>query len=316
MTDILLVSNMMPHIQQALAAKHTLHRLYEAEDRQAFLASVASRIAGVATMGKADADLIDALPGLRIISSFGVGYDGVNATHAASRNIVVTNTPDVLNDDVANMAVTFVLTCSRRFSEWERFARAGRWENEGDPALARAINGRKVGILGLGRIGRDIARKLEVFGCLIAYHGRSRQPDQSYEYFDDLTDMARDCDFLIAICPGGEATRGIVNRQVLEALGPDGTFINVARGSVHDEEALIEALESGKLGYAGLDVFAAEPTIPERLRRLENVTLQPHQGSATVETRRAMGDLVATNLLSFFDGRGAVTPVAECAGIT
>ncbi|NNJ76029.1 MAG: 2-hydroxyacid dehydrogenase [Anderseniella sp.] len=316
MTDILLVSNMMPHIQEALEARHTLHRLYEADDKDAFLASVADKIEGVATMGKADADLIDALPSLKIIASFGVGYDGVNAAHAASRNVIATNTPDVLNDDVANMAVTLVLTCSRRFSEWERFARAGRWEKEGDPPLARAINGRKVGILGLGRIGKDIARKLDVFGCVIGYHGRSKQADQAYAFYDDLTDMARDCDFVIAICPGGDATKGIVNAQVLEALGPDGTFINVARGSVHDEDALIEALASGKLGYAGLDVFAAEPKIPEKLRALDNVTLQPHQGSATVETRRAMGDLVANNLLSFFDGKGAITPVAECADIS
>ncbi len=315
MTDILLVSNMMPHIQEALEARHTLHRLYEADDRQAFLASVADRIEGVATMGKADAALIDALPNLKMIASFGVGYDGVDAAHAAARNVIATNTPDVLNDDVANMAVTLVLTCSRRFSEWERFARAGRWEQEGDPPLARAINGRKVGILGLGRIGKDIARKLDVFGCVIGYHGRSQQADQAYEFYDDLTAMARDCDFLIAICPGGEATRGIVNAQVLEALGPDGTFINVARGSVHDEDALIEALASGKLGHAGLDVFAAEPKIPEKLRALDNVTLQPHQGSATIETRRAMGDLVANNLLSFFDGKGAITPVAECADL-
>jgi len=315
MTDILLVSNMMPHIQEALEARHTLHRLYEADDRQTFLASVADRIEGVATMGKADAGLIDALPNLKMIASFGVGYDGVDAAHAASRNVIATNTPDVLNDDVANMAVTLVLTCSRRFSEWERFARAGRWEQEGDPPLARAINGRKVGILGLGRIGKDIARKLDVFGCVIGYHGRSQQADQAYEFYDDLTAMARDCDFLIAICPGGEATRGIVNAHVLEALGPDGTFINVARGSVHDEDALIEALASGKLGHAGLDVFAAEPKIPEGLRALDNVTLQPHQGSATIETRRAMGDLVANNLLSFFDGKGAITPVAECADI-
>ncbi len=316
MTDILLVSNMMPHIQEALEAKHTLHRLYEAHDRDGFLASVADRIEGVATMGKADAALIDALPNLKIIASFGVGYDGVDAAHAASRNVIATNTPDVLNDDVANMAVTFVLTCSRRFSEWERYARAGRWENEGDPPLARAINGRKVGILGLGRIGKDIARKLEVFGCLIGYHGRSQQADQDYEFYDDLTDMARDSDFLIAICPGGAATKGIVNREVLEALGPDGTFINVARGSVHDEDALIEALASGKLGHAGLDVFAAEPKIPEKLRQLDNVTLQPHQGSATIETRRAMGDLVANNLLRYFEGKGAITPVAECIGIS
>ncbi len=315
MSDILLVSKMKPHVQDALAAHHTLHRLYEADDSQAFLASVADRIEGIATMGKADAALIDALPNLKIIASFGVGYDGVNAAHAASRKIIVTNTSDVLNDDVSNLAVTLVLTCSRRFCEWERFARAGRWEKQGDPPLARAINARKVGILGLGRIGKDIARKLEVFGCVIGYHGRSPQANQTYQFYDDLVNMARDCDFLIAICPGGEATRGIVNKQVLEALGPEGTFINIARGSVHDEDALIEALESGKLGYAGLDVFASEPKIPERLRQLDTVTLQPHQGSATIETRRAMGDLVANNLLSFFDGNGALTPVAECAGI-
>ncbi|MEO1161702.1 MAG: 2-hydroxyacid dehydrogenase, partial [Pseudomonadota bacterium] len=291
MTDILLVSNMMPHIQEALEARHTLHRLYEADDKQAFLASVADRIEGVATMGKADAALIDSLPKLKMIASFGVGYDGVDAAHAASRNVVATNTPDVLNDDVANMAVTFVLTCSRRFSEWERFARAGRWEDEGDPPLARAINGRKVGILGLGRIGKDIARKLEVFGCLIGYHGRSRQEDQAYEFYDNLTDMARDSDFLIAICPGGEATKGIVNQQVLEALGPDGTFINVARGSVHDEDALIEALASGKLGHAGLDVFAAEPKIPERLRAGRRRTDTARPEASVVDDFAVVADL-------------------------
>jgi lactate dehydrogenase-like 2-hydroxyacid dehydrogenase len=313
MADILLVSNMMPHIQQALAARHTLHRLYEAGDPKAFLADVADKVTGIATMGKADAALIDALPNLEIISSFGVGYDGVNAAHAASQNIVVTNTPDVLNDDVANMAVMMLLNCSRRFCEWERYARAGEWEKRGDPPLARAVNGRKVGILGLGRIGQDIARKLQVFGCDIVYHGRRKQDDQPYPYYASLTEMARDVDFLIAICPGGEATRGIVNAEVLEALGPDGTFINVARGSVHDEDALIEALETGKLGYAGLDVFAAEPKITERLRKLNNVVLQPHQGSATVETRKAMGDLVVNNLLAWFDGKPALTPVPECA---
>ena len=312
MADILLVSNMMPHIQQALAARHVLHRFYEADDKQAFLASISNKVSGIATMGKADAALIDALPNLEIIASFGVGYDGVDATHAASRKVMVTNTPDVLNDDVANMAVMLLLNCSRRFCEWERYARAGEWQKRGDPPLARAINGRKVGILGLGRIGQDIARKLSAFGCEIVYYGRRKQTDQPYAYYDNLTAMARNVDFLIAICPGGEATRGIVNAEVLAALGPQGTFINVARGSVHDEDALIDALETGKLGYAGLDVFAAEPKIPERLRKLDNVVLQPHQGSATVETRKAMGDLVANNLLDWFDGKPALTPVLEC----
>jgi lactate dehydrogenase-like 2-hydroxyacid dehydrogenase len=315
MADILLVSNIMPHIHEALEARHTLHRLYEAEDKDAFVKSVASKVEGIATMGKADAALIDALPNLKIISSFGVGYDGVNAAHAATNNIMVTNTPDVLNDDVANMAVMLMLTCSRRFAEWERYARAGRWAKEGDPPLARAISGRTVGILGLGRIGKDIARKLQVFGCNIVYFGRNKQADQPYPFYDDLTAMARASEFLIAICPGGPATQGIVNAEVLEALGPEGTFINVARGSVHDENALIDALKTGKLGHAGLDVFAAEPSIPETLRLLDNVTLQPHQGSATIETRRAMGDLVANNLLAWFDGDLPLTPVAECAHV-
>ncbi len=313
MADILLVSNMMPHIQQALEASHTLHRLYEASDRDAFLAGIADRIEAIATMGKADAALIDALPNLKIISSFGVGYDGVDAAHAASRNIFVTNTPDVLNDDVSNMAVMLMLTCSRRFAESERYARSGRWQNEGDPPLARAIKSRQVGILGLGRIGKDIARKLEVFGCKISYYGRHKQDNQPYRFYDNLASMARDVEFLIAICPGGAETQGIVGAEVLEALGPDGTFINVARGSVHDEAALIAALKSGSLGHAGLDVFAAEPAIPAELRNLDNVTLQPHQGSATVETRKAMGDLVASNLLVWFEGKPPVTPVAECA---
>ncbi len=312
MADILLATPMMPMIEKALAERHTLHKLAEAPDRATFLAAVADRVTGIATMGKADAALIDALPNLQIISSFGVGYDGVDAAHAASKNIVVTHTPDVLNDDVANMAVLMLLACSRRFCEWHGFARSGQWKDLGDPPLARAVSGRKVGILGLGRIGQDIARKLEVIGCEIVYHGRRKQDDQPYPYYDDLTAMARDVDFLIAICPGGEATRGIVNAQVLEALGPEGTFINIARGSVHDEQALIEALQTGKLGYAGLDVFENEPDIPQALRTLDNVILQPHQGSATVETRQKMGQLVADNLLDWFDEKPARTPVPEC----
>jgi lactate dehydrogenase-like 2-hydroxyacid dehydrogenase len=312
MADILLATSMMPMIEAALARHHTLHKLAEAPDTQAFLSDIAGKVTGIATMGKADAALIDALPNLQIISSFGVGYDGVDAAHAAAKGVVVTHTPDVLNDDVANMAVLMLLACSRRFCEWHSFARSGQWKDLGDPPLARAVSGRKVGILGLGRIGQDIARKLGVFGCEIVYHGRRKQDGQPYPYYDDLTAMARDVDFLIAICPGGEATRGIVNARVLEALGPEGTFINIARGSVHDEDALIEALQTGKLGYAGLDVFENEPEIPEALRMLDNVILQPHQGSATVETRQKMGQLVADNLLDWFDGKPARTPVPEC----
>ena len=218
-------------------------------------------------MGKADAGLIDALPKLRIIASFGVGYDGVNAAHAAARNVIVTNTPDVLNDDVSNLAVTLVLTCSPPV-----FFASGRDMPVPDAGRKRAIRHWRVpsgtarsvswGLAGSARIS---PRKLEVFGCMIGYHGRAEQAGQAYQFYGDLVDMARDCDFLIAICPGGDATRGIVNKAVLEALGPEGTFINIARGSVHDEDALIEALESGKQGYAGLDVFEFRTeNFPER----------------------------------------------------
>ncbi len=307
--DVLMVGPMPGYIADGLDEAFTVHRLHEAEDREAFLSGPAGKVKGVATMGRADAALMDALPSLEIISSFGVGYDGVDVGHAASRGIVVTNTPDVLNDDVANLAITFLLTVSRRFVEWDAYVRDGRWEKEGDPPLAMSIRDKAVGILGLGRIGQDIARKLEVFGCRIAYHGRNERSGVAYRYYDDLTEMARDCDALIAICPGGEATRHLVNRQVLDALGPKGIFINISRGSVHDEDALIAALREGTLGAAGLDVFANEPAVPQALIDMKNVVLQPHQGSATVETRAAMGKLVIDNLKSWYDGKGPLTPV-------
>jgi len=309
--EILMMGPMMPHVEAALDDAYTVHRLFAADDKNALLAEAGPRIRGIATDGGlgASADVMGALPALEIVSCYGVGTDAIDLGHARERGITVTNTPDVLNDDVANMAVALVLATSRTLVANGAWVRQGRWTGEGAPPLARSIRGRKVGILGLGRIGKDIAEKLGVFGCEIAYHGRTQQDGVSYEYFADLTDMARACDFVIAICPGGPATDGIVNAQVLEALGPDGTFINVARGSVHDEAALVAALESGKLGMAGLDVFAAEPGVPDALMKRDDVILQPHQGSGTVETRRAMGDLVIENLRRHFAGEPVRTPV-------
>ena len=307
--DVLLATRLPEAVEAALDRAYTTHRLHEAKDKVALLAAIGSKIRAVATMGKADAGLINALPKLQIIASFGVGYDGVDIAHATGRGIAVTNTPDVLNDEVANLAVLLVLATSRNFTANERYLRAGRWPKEGDPPLAHSVRNRNFGIIGLGRIGKTLAAKLEVFGCRIAYHGRHEQPDQPFGYYSDLVEMARDSDVLIAMCPGGEATRGIVNAEVLEALGPDGIFINVARGSVHDEDALIAALRSGKLGGAGLDVFANEPDVPEALIAMDNVVLQPHQGSATVETRKAMGDLVVDNVAAYFAGRALLTPV-------
>ena len=309
--EILMMGPMMPHVEAALDEAYTVHRMFEADDEDALIAEIGPRIRGIATDGGlgASADLMSKLSALEIVSCYGVGVDAIDLGHAKSQGVTVTNTPDVLNDDVANMAVALVLATSRTLVANDAWVRQGRWQSEGAPPLARSIRGAKVGILGLGRIGKDIAEKLGVFGCEIAYHGRSKQ-DVPYGYFDDLTDMAKAVDYLVAICPGGPSTNGIVNADVLEALGKDGTFINVARGSVHDETALVAALHNGTLGAAGLDVFAQEPGVPEALLKMDNVVLQPHQGSGTVETRRAMGDLVIENLRRHFTGEPVKTPVS------
>lgn len=307
--DVLLATRLPGPIETALDEAYITHRLHQAEDRSAFLSALAPKIRVMATMGKADAALMDALPELRLISSFGVGYDGVDVAHATKRGITLTNTPDVLNDDVSNLAVLLVLATTRNFTFNERYLRAGRWPVEGDPPLSHGIRERPVGIIGLGRIGKMLATKLTAFGCRILYHGRHEQSGQPYRYYPDLVDMARASDVLIAMCPGGEETRGIVNAEVLEALGPRGILINVSRGSVVDEVALIAALEAGKIGGAGLDVFAHEPNVPEALIAMDNVVLQPHQGSATEETRRKMWDLVIDNVAAYFAGRPLLSPV-------
>lgn len=307
--ELIMVGPMMPHVMEALDSDFTVHRLWEVSDRKALLQEVGSQVRAIATSGNlgASAELMDALPKLEIISCYGVGVDSIDLAHAAKRKIIVTNTPDVLNDDVANMAIALLLATSREIVNGDRYVREGKWL-KGAMHLTRAIRGRTLGILGLGRIGKDIARKAEVFGMEIAYHGRSKQ-DVPYRYYAGLVDMARDSDYLVAICPGGPETDKIVNRAVLDALGPEGVFINVARGSVVDEPALVAALQEGRLGGAGLDVFAEEPKVPEALLKMDQVVLQPHAASATHETRRAMGDLVVDNLRAHFTGKPVLTPV-------
>ncbi len=307
--DVLLATRLPGPVETALDQAYTTHRLHQAGDKAAFLSALAPKIRVMATMGKADAALMDGLPNLKLISSFGVGYDGVDVGHATRRGVTLTNTPDVLNDDVSNLAVLLVLATTRNFSFNERYLRAGRWREEGDPPLSHAIRDRTVGIIGLGRIGKVLASKLTVFGCRIVYHGRHEQTGQPYQYYANLVDMARDADVVIAMCPGGEATRGIVNAEVLEALGPQGIIVNVSRGSVVDEDALVAVLQAGKLGGAGLDVFAHEPNVPDALIAMDNVVLQPHQGSATQETRQAMWDLVVNNIAAFFAEKPLLTPV-------
>jgi lactate dehydrogenase-like 2-hydroxyacid dehydrogenase len=287
----------------------TVHRLWEAKDRVASLAALQDRCLGIAGSTVCDAALMDALPRTRVIAHHGVGYDGVDVAAATARGIKVSNTPDVLSDDVADFAVGLALATLRRIPAGDRYVRDGRWEREGPMAFGQRMWRRRVGILGMGRIGIEIARRCEAFKMQIAYHSRTAKP-VPYRYYASLVTMASEVDLLIAIVPGGPETRHLVDRYVLEALGPQGALINVARGSVVDETALIAALSEGRLGAAGLDVFADEPHVPLALKAMtDNVVLQPHQASATHDTRLAMGRLVQENLLAGVAGRPLITPV-------
>jgi hydroxypyruvate reductase 2 len=307
--DVLVITPLLPYALQALEERYTLHKLYEAEDQESFLRDVGARIKAIATAGRAPAALIDACPNLEIVSSAVVGTDGIDLEHAKARGIPVCNTPDVLNDEVANTAILLLLSTIRRFVAYDRYVREGRWAREGDPPLTHGIAGRQVGIVGLGRIGRTIAEKLSVFHCPVAYYARNERPDAPYRYHPDLVGLARASDALIVIVPGGDSTKNLIDRKVMDALGPEGILVNVARGSVVDEPALVAALKEGRLGGAGLDVFAEEPKVPEELFAMENVVLQPHQGSATVETRRAMADRMLDNLAAHFEGRPLISPL-------
>nr|PZN45665.1 MAG: 2-hydroxyacid dehydrogenase [Pseudomonadota bacterium] len=302
----------MPLIEEGLTKHFTLHKLAEVGDETAFFREVGPRIRGVAAggAGKADRALIEKLPALEIIANFGVGYDGIDVKAAAERGIIVTNTPDVLTGEVADLALGLLLATVRQIPQVDRYLRAGKWLEKPYP-LTTTLRERKIGILGLGRIGKAIARRCEAFDLEIAYHGRRRQDDVPYRYYDNLVDMARDVDVLMVVAPGGDATYHIVNEEVLNALGPNGILINVGRGTVVDEKALIAALRDGRILSAGLDVFENEPHVPAELIAMDHVVLLPHVGSASVYTRNAMGQLVVDNLVSWFEGKGPKTPVPE-----
>lgn len=312
--DMLLIGDATPRMMEKFEATFNVHMLSEMSDAPKWLNENGTKIEAVATNGHDGVKhaIMSELPNLKIISCYGVGYDAIDTSVAVDRNIMVTHTPSVLNADVANLAILLMLATSRCLVRDDQWIRSGNWANNGNAPLTRSIENKRVGILGLGRIGGEIARKLKVFNCEIVYHTRNKKPDVSYTYYDNLEQMAKDVDYLIAITPGGASTDKIVNANVLNALGPEGTFINVARGSVVDEVELVKALKEGRLGFAGLDVFADEPNAPSEIFDLENVTLTPHVASATVETRQAMGDLTVENLLHFFNGAPVLTPVPEC----
>ena len=309
--EVLELIDVHPGTTARLDQTYALHRLWQASDQKDLVAEVAPRVRAAVTNGIVGlkGDLIEALPALEIIGVFGVGVDAVDLAAARAKGVRVTNTPDVLTEGVAELALALLLAVARRIPFNDRFVRAGRWPLEGDPALASSLAGRRLGIVGLGRIGRRVAELAEAFGIAICYTGPRRKDDVAWRYYDDLLAMARDVDCLMVTCKGGAETTGLIDRKVIEAVGPEGWLINISRGSVVDEPALVEALVSGRLGAAGLDVFAREPRVPEALLGLDNVVFQPHQGSASEETRAAMGRLVLDNLEAHFAGRLLLTPV-------
>lgn len=315
MTSLLLIGGATPIMMKEFTKNFTVHIWDDIDNKDAFLAKYGAEIAAVATNGHdgVSPEIMAGLDNLKIISCYGVGYDAIDTKIANARDIMVTHTPIVLNNDVANTAIMLMLAVSRRLVHDHEWVCSGRWKEQGNAPLTRSIEGTKVGIFGLGRIGQTIARKLAAFDCDIAYHTRTERPNLPYRFYDNLAKMAADVDYLIAITPGDASTHKKVNRAVIDALGSEGVFINVGRGSVVDEEALVAALEDGSLGGAGLDVFANEPNVPPALFGMDNVTLTPHVASATVETRRAMGDLTIENLLRFFNDGKVTTPVPECA---
>ncbi len=309
--DILMPAPMMPSVVTALDERFVLHRLWDQPDADAYLLTHGPTIRGVAAStlaGRIGGTLFDRLPALEIVANFGVGYDNIDAAEARARGIVVTNTPGVLDDEVADLAVALLLATLRRLPQADRYVREGRWPSGPFP-LSPTLRGRRIGMLGFGAIGQAIARRLDGFDVPIAYHRRTRQPDIGYDYHASPVALAAACDVLIAIVPGGAATRHIVDAEVLAALGPQGVLINVSRGSVVDERAMVAALQAGTIQTAGLDVFEDEPNVPDALREMENVVLLPHVGSASQHTRAAMGALVVDNLVAWFDKGRAITPV-------
>ena len=312
--EILLTGPTMDMINRQIAKAFIVHRMWEADDVDALIAEAGQRILGIVTMGHSPVDqaLMDRLPALKVVSNFGVGYDTVDATYAAEKGVIVTHTPDVLTEEVADTATGLLLMTVRQLPETERYVRAGRWAREGNfPLTKGTMRGRTVGIIGLGRIGKAIARRIEAMDVTVVYHGRSQQPDVSNRYYASLMNMARDVDTLMVAVPGGAATRHMINAEVLEVLGPDGVVINVGRGSAIDETALIAALQDGTILSAGLDVFEHEPNVPQALIDMEHVVLMPHVGSASIHTRDAMGQLVVDNLVAVKTGSAPLTPVPE-----
>ncbi len=310
---VLAVSKLMPLYLGPLSERYELLDRTHESDPAAF-AAAAPQIRAVAASGesKLPGELIARLPALELVAVMGVGYDGIDVAACKAKGAKVTHTPDVLNDDVADLAIGLMLSAARQLPAADRYVRAGEWASKGAMPLSRKMSGARCGIVGMGRIGKAIATRALAFGMSIAYTARSAKADLPYRFFPTAEALAAESDFLVLIAPGGAGTKHMIDAKVLRALGKKGILVNVARGSVVDEQALIEALEQGVIGGAGLDVFANEPNVPERLRALPHVVLVPHIGSATTSTRQAMADLALANLAAHFGGQPLKTPVPEC----
>jgi lactate dehydrogenase-like 2-hydroxyacid dehydrogenase len=310
--DVLLIGARKPVLVKGMDSKVNLHFLLEAKDQDAFIKEVGPKIGAIASVHghlKIDGSFMSRFANLEQVSNFGVGYDHIDAKWAGAHGVIVTNTPDVLNEEVADTALGLLLCTVREFPQAERYLRAGKWPQKPYP-LTGTLRDRTVGIVGMGRIGKAIAKRLDAFGVPVVYHSRNPQ-DVTYKYYPKLLDMARDVDTLMIIVPGGAATLNMINAEVFKALGPRGIVINMARGSVIDEPALVEALKNRTILSAGLDVFAKEPEVPKELMDMDHVVLLPHVGSASEHTRAGMDQLVVDNILAWAAGKPPLTPVVE-----
>jgi lactate dehydrogenase-like 2-hydroxyacid dehydrogenase len=313
-TEILLIGPPKPVIVNGLDPAVNLIRLSEAKDKDGLCAELAPRLRAIAmsvTSERMDSAMMGRFPRLEIVSSFGVGYDHIDTAWAAAHGITVTNTPDVLTEEVADTALGLLLCTVREFPQAERYLRAGKWVEKDYPLTRASLRDRTVGMVGMGRIGQAIARRLEAMQVPVVYHSRRPAAGLAYRHYPQLLEMAREVDILLVITPGGANTRNLINAEVLKALGPDGILINMARGSVVDQPALIKALQDGTIMSAGLDVYASEPQVPAELIAMDHVVLFPHLGSASVATRERMDQLVVDNLLAWAAGKPPLTPVAE-----
>jgi lactate dehydrogenase-like 2-hydroxyacid dehydrogenase len=312
--DIITHGPAKPIVENGFSDQFVLHHYETTHDLERVPSDVAARARGMAityNTVRGDARTLAMFPKLEIVAAFGVGYDHVDASYAREHNIMVTNTPDVLTEEVADITMGLLICTLREFVKADRYLRSGLWTTQQYPLSVGSLRDRKVGIVGMGRIGQAIARRIEASKVPVVYHSRNPAKGVSYKHYPDLIEMAKAVDTLIAIVPGGPGTAKMINADVMKALGPRGVIINVARGTVVDEQALIAALKSGTILAAGLDVFEKEPNVPDELKSMQNVVLLPHIGSASVVTRNAMDQLVVDNLKAWFAGKPPLTPVAE-----